>query len=257
MSVNKYLIVGSGRGIGLALVEEIVARDVTSHVYATVRDPSKVAALDKLVADHPGRITIIKLDMTHEQGVKLAAEQVSQTTQSLDMIICNGGVFAGAGRLEDLSAADLATNLSTNLVGSHNVSRAFSPFLLASHHPHRVLGYVSSIAGSISNLPGTMQVFRDKVGVDYFVSSGYAISKSGLNMLARQWATVLEPQGVAVVVLSPGWVLTDLNPLATGDDAISPAQSAAKMYDMLSTIDIKKTYEGIYAVEAQGEVVPW
>src|SRR5438876_1577427 len=80
-----WLVTGSNRGIGLALVKKLAARkDVV--VFATVRDPSKLGELDKIIAQHPN-IHIIQLRVEVLQDTKQAASEIRKITDHLDVVI--------------------------------------------------------------------------------------------------------------------------------------------------------------------------
>ena len=62
-------------------------------------------------------------------------------------------MLLGQGRIEDLAGSDLLENLNGNIVGPHNITKAFSPFLLASMAEKKQLVYISSLVGSFGALP--------------------------------------------------------------------------------------------------------
>mgnify|MGYP001571531977 CR=1 FL=1 len=80
--------------------------------------------------------------------------ELKKHTASLESIIINAGVLLGQGKIEDLQAASLLENLNANVVGPHNVTKAFSPFLIASKAEKRTLAYISSIGGSVTLAQG-------------------------------------------------------------------------------------------------------
>ena len=68
-------------------------------------------------------------------------------------------------------------HLSTNVVGPHNVIRAFSPLLLASTDQQRTLAIVSSVGGSIQLLPMVAGFMKTAFKVDHLISTAYQTSK--------------------------------------------------------------------------------
>lgn len=87
-------------------------------------------------------------DSAHDQA---AVAELKKHTSSLTKVIINSGVWLGKGRIEDLSAADLLGNFA-NVVGPHNLTKAFSPFLLAEpvEGEKRKLVYISSGVATIA-----------------------------------------------------------------------------------------------------------
>ena len=85
-SKKTVLVTGSSEGgIGFAIAKEFQSCGV--HVFATARDPSKVAALAKL-----SNVTILALDVTSQASIDAAVAAVSeQTGRTLDYLVNNAG----------------------------------------------------------------------------------------------------------------------------------------------------------------------
>ena len=111
--VNKtVLITGASRGIGRALVDEVLRRGA-KKVYAAARGALQIA---------DQRVTPLALDVTSLSQIQRAAEQVD----ALDVLVNNAGVAI----YDDLSNADvIQQHLAVNLFGLLNVTRAFLPLL--------------------------------------------------------------------------------------------------------------------------------
>ncbi|KAL8277265.1 hypothetical protein RQP46_010334 [Phenoliferia psychrophenolica] len=246
------LIVGGNRGIGLGLVEDALKRDSTGVIFVTARDVSKADALQTLAKKYPGRLIPIQLDMLDEATIKTAISDLKKYTSTLDTVIINAGVLYGQGHIEDLTAADLLQNLNGNIVGPHNITKAFSPFLLDSKADKKQLVYISSVGGSLGALPMAIPYLKSSFKVDYLPLSGYCATKSGLNMLGRQWADSLEPKGVSVLLVHPGGVSTDMN---DGKDTITVAESAKGVLDAVAKATLEDGAKGI--VSYDGTTVPW
>lgn len=91
--------------------------------------------------------------LSFEPGKKKdAAVELRKHTATLERVVINAGVLLGAGRIEDLKSSDLLENLKTNVVGPHNVTKAFAPFVLASKAEGRILSYMSSGGALISEV---------------------------------------------------------------------------------------------------------
>lgn len=67
--------------------------------------------------------------------------------------------------------------LETNIVGPHNVIRAFAPFLLESPAAKRTLAIVSSVGGSITHLPLLTADIKKRFEIDYLLATAYSVSK--------------------------------------------------------------------------------
>ncbi|KAK4700082.1 hypothetical protein P7C70_g6172, partial [Phenoliferia sp. Uapishka_3] len=250
--VAHILIVGGNRGIGLGLVKEALKRDSTSVVFATARDVSKADSLKALEKEYPGRLVPVAVDMIDESTISAAVKDVKKHTATLDTIIINAGILLGEGRVQDLAAKDLLDNLNGNIVGPHNITKAFSPLLVANKAEKKTLIYISSLVGSLAALPQVIPFMKNMYKTDYLPVAAYSATKTGLNMIGRQWAESLEKDGVTVLLVHPGAVATEMN---TGDDLITVEESAKGVWDVAAKAELADGQKGIHSYD--GTVAPW
>lgn len=126
-----YLITGSSRGLGLALVKQLVAlpHSQVCTVFATARGENS-AALQELVHQHTNRVVLVKLDVTSQASISTAVATVEEHLrgQGLDVLINNAGIQticpAGMQAVEDLNEI-----FNANVTSVHMVTRAFLPLL--------------------------------------------------------------------------------------------------------------------------------
>ena len=171
-------VTGANRGLGLALVHELLARGA-SKVYAGVRDPASI----KL----PGVIPI-KLDVTNAEEVAAAAEQCGDVT----LLINNAGIARIVSYL-DPAAIDTAREiLEANYIGPIRMSQAFTP-ILKRNGGGAIVNVLS--VGSWINSPEL---------------SLYAASKSAAWGFTNGLRTSLREQGTQVVGLHVGFMDTDM-----------------------------------------------
>ena len=78
----------------------------------------------------------------------------------------------------------------------------------------------------------------------------YAIAKAGVNMLARRLSVRLADRNIVVVAITPGSVLTGMNPNGT----ISVKESVGLM---TSTLDKLTMEDSGSFLQNNGTVVPW
>jgi NAD(P)-dependent dehydrogenase (short-subunit alcohol dehydrogenase family) len=171
---KAVLVTGANRGIGRALVEEALSRDV-KRVYAGTRQPFTHA---------DGRVTPLALDVTSAAQVRAAADQVS----SLDILINNAGVFL----FDDLSdRAVLERHLAVNFFGTYAVTQAFLPMLTRSEGA--IVNNVSLAA--LAPVP---------------LTPAYSISKAAAFNLTQSLRALLAGRGVRVHAALTGPVDTDM-----------------------------------------------
>jgi NAD(P)-dependent dehydrogenase (short-subunit alcohol dehydrogenase family) len=169
------LVTGGNRGLGKAIVDELVARGA-SKVYATARHPQ---------ASNDPRVIPLQLDVTDPDSVARAA-----TTASDVSIVVNN---AGVALRYDLLTADLddfRSEFETNLVGTLLVARAFAPVL--AEHERSALVNVASVLSWFSN------------------NSGYSVTKAAVWSASNALRQSLAEQGTVVTTLHVGYMDTDM-----------------------------------------------
>lgn len=217
------LVTGANRGIGLALVKELLKQKAT--VLATARKPENAGELNRLAAGAGERLAILPLEITSQHSVDQAAARASDKTAVLDILINNAAIFPEEGdeRFEELNFDFFAEAFDNNVVGTARVSRAFLPLLRKSKAPKLV--NISSGAGSIS----------DKDNNGYYC---YSTSKAALNMMTRALAAELRPEKIIVVPICPGWVKTDMG----GPNAqITTEESASSLVKAIAGLGMKQS----------------
>ena len=170
------LITGANRGIGAGLAAAYAREGAT--VTATARAT-------------PG---LAPLDVTDPASVRALAAGLEGRT--IDLLICNAGVYADKGQTLDTGfAPDLwAQTFATNVTGVFLTVQALLPHLARSRQPK--IAIISSQMGSSMRAPGGSYIYR--------------ASKAAAVNLGRNLATDLKPRGIAVGIYHPGWVRTDM-----------------------------------------------
>ena len=221
---STILITGANRGIGLALLRELLARG--DIVIAACRNPAASKELQELEVRHPGVLTVVKLDVDSDYSVDFAARhEIFAKIGALDVIINNAAVFPEEGHesIEEINLAHFRVAFETNVMGVIHVTRTFLPLLEKGNNPRIV--NISSGAGSIS----------DKKDFAYYA---YSTSKAALNMVTRAMAEELRRRKITVVAISPGWVKTEMG----GPDApLTPEESARSLAKTIAGLSLKDT----------------
>lgn len=95
-AMASYLVTGSSRGLGLALVSRLASLPKTevAHIIATARQDNS-PQLKEIVSASSGRVEFVKLDVTNKASVGEAIKSVEQKLQGkgLDYLINNAGVM--------------------------------------------------------------------------------------------------------------------------------------------------------------------
>ncbi|MCA8979689.1 MAG: SDR family oxidoreductase [Planctomycetes bacterium] len=190
----SILITGANRGIGLALAERFAARG--DEVVAACRESSpRLAELGVRVVEG--------VDVTDQRSVDELARRLGDTR--IDVLVNNAGILT-VESLERFDAERIVRQFEVNSIGPLRVTRA----LLGALHEGSKVAIVTSLMGSMS----------DNGSGGYY---GYRMSKAAVNAAGVSLARDLAPRGIAVVLLHPGMVATEM----TGGRGITPEESAA------------------------------
>ena len=232
---RNVLVTGANRGLGLALVRQVLARG--ERVVATCRQPGKATALNALAGEYPGRLHVLPLDVAEPKSrAELVRELplVLGEAGRIELLLNNAGVLHSGERFGHLEQATLEDSLRINAVGPFLLAEALAPHLADGAK----VANLSSVMGSIA----TRVEFR---------SPGYCASKAAQNMLNVQLARALAPRGIVVLALHPGWVRTDMG----GEAAeLAPDEAAA---GLLRVIDGAGAAESGQFLDWRGQSVPW
>ncbi|MDQ3206934.1 MAG: SDR family oxidoreductase [Pseudomonadota bacterium] len=234
---RRCIVTGANRGLGLEFVRQLLARG--DHVVATCRQPGRASALNALVGEHPGRLHVLPLDVADPRSRAELARELPLTLErgdsaAVDLLINNAGVLHSGEAFGQIDPGGLEDSLRTNAIGPFLLTQALAPLLADG----ATVANISSGLGSIA-------------GVERFGTPTYAISKAALNMATAQLARALEPRGIVVIALSPGWVRTDMG----GNNAeIEPPESVSGLLAVIN--DASRDDSGRF-IDYRGEPVAW
>ncbi|MEX8546433.1 MAG: SDR family NAD(P)-dependent oxidoreductase [Mucilaginibacter sp.] len=205
------LVTGANQGVGLQVAKELVANGLTVLIGSRNFARGEAAASDI----GPGAIAL-QLDVTNHASIAAAAERIRNEFGRLDLLI-NNAAISNTSRLPGQSVEDHAKTTrpsivsldemravwETNVFGVLAVYQAMLPLLRES--PNARIVNVSSGAGSLARNSDPAHPGRSLFGPTY------AASKTALNALTIAMAIELEPEGIKVNAVSPGFIKTNLN----------------------------------------------
>ncbi|MFD5750898.1 SDR family oxidoreductase [Streptomyces sp. NPDC127033] len=201
------LVTGANKGVGRAVVEQLAGLGTT--VYLGARDEERGrAAAGELRAD--GRdVRFLRLDVTDESGVTLAAKRIEEESGRLDILVNNAGISTPWRAPSRTTADEVRQGFETNVIGCITVTNAMLPLLRRSAAA-RVVN-ISSVLGSLTAAAEN----HDPTGAfpdgGFPVILGYSLSKTAVNALTVMYANELREEGILVNSVSPNWVPTDAN----------------------------------------------
>lgn len=178
-------IVGASSGIGRAAASALHAAGATVAVTAR-----SVEGLQEFAARHPGSLAL-PADVLDAAGLAAACEQVRALRGRIDLVVYSAGRYqAMDARSFDLAEAH--RHVEVNYLGALNLLDCVLPTLRAQGKGH--LSLVASVAG-YRGLPRAL---------------AYGPTKAALQHLAEILYLDLQPQGIGVSVVNPGFVDTPM-----------------------------------------------
>jgi NAD(P)-dependent dehydrogenase (short-subunit alcohol dehydrogenase family) len=219
------LVTGSNRGIGLELCRQLKKNGF--QVIATCRQRS--TALDDL------NVEIIEdIEVSDQKSLLKLANTLSGC--QIDWLINNAGI-ANSIAMNDLNEESISSckrMFEVNSLGPLLTTQA----LLDNLGKGSKVGIITSRMGSIAD--------NDSGG-----SYGYRMSKAAVNAAGKSLAIDLKPRGIAVAILHPGWVKTDM----TGHGGlVDTDESVSGLIERLNELNLENTGSFWHM---NGELLPW
>lgn len=177
-------IIGASSGIGEALARELNAQGATLTLSA--RSEDKLSALNRQLGKNHH---VIPLDVGDAGAVKNAAASASEKLGHIDSVIFLAAIFT-PGSLTDSKLDEIHKALNVNIGGAVNVVYETLPYLKN--------GSQIVLCGSVAGYRGLPN------------GQPYCATKAAIINLAESLKTDLDPRGIDVKVICPGFVKTPL-----------------------------------------------
>jgi NAD(P)-dependent dehydrogenase (short-subunit alcohol dehydrogenase family) len=220
--MNCAVITGANRGIGLELCRALKTQGW--HVVGACRTSS--AALDELDVE-----VVAGVDVGLDEGVATLVKALKG--KSVDLLINCAGILQ-SNSLDSLDFASMRTQFEINSLGPLRVTSALLPNLSDGSK----VALITSRMGSVSD---------NTSGGQY----GYRMSKCALNMAGASLAVDLRPKGIAVALLHPGFVRTEMT---GGNGLIDAPESAAGLLARIDALNLANS-GGFW--HTNGEELSW
>jgi NAD(P)-dependent dehydrogenase (short-subunit alcohol dehydrogenase family) len=229
--VNKpvALVTGANQGIGFQIAKDLVAHGFTVLVGSRNLERGEVAA--KTI---DGDARALQLDVTDKASIAAAAERIRKEFGRLDLLINNAAIsntglrpgvtieeYANSTRPSNVSLDEVRAVWETNVFGVLAVYQAMLPLLRET--PAARIVNVSSGVGSLTMNSDPAFPYRSIFG------PVYPASKTALNAMTLAMAIELEPAGINVNAVSPGYTKTNLNNYAGTETVEEGAAEAVRV----------------------------
>jgi NAD(P)-dependent dehydrogenase (short-subunit alcohol dehydrogenase family) len=182
---KTWLITGAGRGMGVDFAK--AALDAGHNVVATGRNPDAVAT----ALGDADNLLVVKLDVTSPRDAEAAVKAAVDRFDGIDVLV-NNAANHYAGYFEELAPDQLERQLTVNLFGPMNATRAVLPVMRTQRSGHVMT--ISSTAGFAGYEGGT----------------AYATSKFAVDGWMESLAPEVAPFGIQTTTVNPGFFRTEL-----------------------------------------------
>lgn len=230
-SSNKkiWLITGTSSGFGRELVEQVTATG--DFVVGTLRNDAQIEAYN---TEFKGKAKFVRMDVTKSDQVQAGVEQVVAEYGRIDVLVNNAG-FGMMGAVEELSMAEIRTQMETNLFGLIDVTQRVLPVMRQQGSGTVVM--LSSVAGL-------------QAGAGFGI---YNTSKFAVEGLSEALHHEITPLGLRVLLVEPGPYRTKFAAGSSMKRAMRKidayAETAHQSINWLETIDGKQDGDPVKAVQ--------
>ncbi|TFK37008.1 hypothetical protein BDQ12DRAFT_724461 [Crucibulum laeve] len=248
-----YFITGANRGIGLALVGELVARQLDVTIFAGVRDVVAAHALRTIAEKHTGKVFIVKFVSGDVASNEAIAKEIQRKFGYVDVVIPCAAIGNYLGTTLETPPETMTEFLQANVIGVLVLFQAMHHLLKASKSSPKFVPLSSPVASLTAYI---------SIPAGY---TCYGVSKAAVNYIARR--IHYENEWLICFPLSPGIVATDMassnrtmdktGTLAPIQDAmqISPEEAARALINIIEGSTREK--DGGEFINVDGSKIPW
>lgn len=193
------LVTGASRGIGAA-VAKAFARE-GAHVILVARTQGGLEEIDDDIRDGGGTATLFPADLTDFDVIDRMGAAIYERFGRLDVLVGNHGILGSLTPMSHIEPTEWDRVIATNLTSYYRLIRSTEPLLRLSPAGRAI--FVTSGASDGHHA--------------YWAS--YAVSKGGLEIMVKTWATELENTALRINLINPGGTRTRMRAQAfPGED---------------------------------------
>jgi NAD(P)-dependent dehydrogenase (short-subunit alcohol dehydrogenase family) len=194
--MTRALVTGANKGIGFEIAKALRTQGV--DVIIGARDRSRGAVAARTLATD-----VVQLDVTHDESVARAANEVESGGTALDILVNNAGVLLELDHRDPTSVPIelVRRTFDTNVFGAIRVTNAFLPLLRRAPAARivNVTSRLASLSRALENTPS------------HLIFLAYNSSKTALNAVTLQYALALRGTPIKINSVDPGHSATDIN----------------------------------------------
>jgi len=184
------LVTGSSSGIGFETA--ILLARSGYYTYASLRNIKKSKKITDMADKENLSLQFVELDVNNDNSVKDAIDKIVREKNRIDVLVNNAG-YGLFGSLEDMSLEEIKSQFETNFFGVIRVIQNSLPIMRKQQGGGFIVN-ISSVGGRMS-VP---------------VLSAYNSTKFALEGMSESLSYELEPFGIRVVIIEPGFIRTNI-----------------------------------------------
>lgn len=183
------VITGGSRGIGLGTAELLLKNGFC----VVVSSRSESEQIKDLSKNYPDKLSFVAADISKTEDIENLVSFVEEKYGKIDLLVNNAGVAPKERKdILEITPEDFDAVADINMKGTFFVTQKFTPLLIKNSQ--------SRIVNISSMSAYTASVNRGE----------YCISKAGISMITKLFATRLAEYGVSVIEIRPGIIETDM-----------------------------------------------
>jgi short-subunit dehydrogenase len=189
------IVTGASAGIGEATARKLAREGAT--VVLAARRADRLEALKQEIESTGGRALAVAGDITNAQDRGRLLEETLRAFGQIDALVNNAG-YGQRGPIELVPLEAIRQNFETNLFSLIGLTQLVIP-VMRKQRSGRIIN-VSSVAGRVARP----------------LSSVYDSTKHALEAVSDGLRGELAPFGIKVVIIEPGFIITEFLDVATG-----------------------------------------
>jgi len=191
---GTFLVTGGGRGLGITLARGVIEAGGHAACMDVLPEPAKDVWVDLQAKAKTAGLTAtyIKCDITKEEDMRAAVEDISQQGRKLKAPLKGAIACAGIQQkipILEYPVADFERMLRVNTVGAFVTAKVVANDMVK-NNVHGSIVLIASMSGNIANRG--------------LKCSAYNSSKAAVHQLCRSMAQEVGGKGIRVNTLSPG-----------------------------------------------------
>lgn len=206
------IVTGAGSGIGKDAAISYASTGANLALFG--RTKSKLENVKKELEKYNVDILLVECDITNEDSVKNAVDEVIKHYNRVDILLNNAGV-AVRGGVEDLSVEDWNKSFDTNVKGMYLMCKYVVPKMKEQNY------------GKIVNVASVNAVVADKD--DMFIRHSYNASKAAVLGLTKGMACSYAKYNITVNAVGPGLFETGMT-----ENTLFKSEEFLKMYNHMN-----------------------